>query len=355
MSLSFWGLVETAPRWASALYILTLVALLGGAVLSGADSFSLLDREALTPARMREMGAQPDTVYNDLVRRRTDRTLVLLMLALASACSLRSFEGFSSGRSTPADVDASIDSGTQPADAGEPDAVSPMPDGGDAGPSVDPYVAAVMADAPEGYWRLEETSGVVAEDSSGKSHDATILGAGGVTYGAAGALARGGKGFVVDGGARLVISDVVDLTSASGFTVEAWIRPAATDNAYRTFFHEMTLTVTGPAVGSYAYYNAALKKLAFEAWVNGGLIQIAVVDLQLGISEYTHVVLTNDGSVSRLYVNGTLVSTSKTAKLGASDEPMAWGRDWKGGLDELALYAKPLAAARVAAHYQAAR
>lgn len=50
----------------------------------------------------------------------------------------------------------------------------------------DPYSQAVLADSPLGFWRLDETPGAVAYDSSGNGNNATITG--GVTLNQSGAL-----------------------------------------------------------------------------------------------------------------------------------------------------------------------
>ena len=46
------------------------------------------------------------------------------------------------------------------------------------------YASTVLADSPVAYWRLSETSGTSAADSSGNSHGGTYTSTG-VTYGAA--------------------------------------------------------------------------------------------------------------------------------------------------------------------------
>src|SRR5207248_5123717 len=48
------------------------------------------------------------------------------------------------------------------------------------------YASAVLADHPAAYWRMDETSGSVAKDSSGNGHSANLFG---VSGGASGALA----------------------------------------------------------------------------------------------------------------------------------------------------------------------
>ena len=94
--------------------------------------------------------------------------------------------------------------------------------------------------------------------------------------------------------------------------------------------------------------------MGFEGWSNKTLLQAVYVDTQLSATMFTHLVLTHDGSVARLYWNGNAVNASKAATLGETAEPATWGNGFIGSLDELAIYDKPLSATRVKAHYQAA-
>ncbi|MDX6199796.1 MAG: hypothetical protein QOJ79_2947, partial [Actinomycetota bacterium] len=56
--------------------------------------------------------------------------------------------------------------------------------------SLGSYQAAVLSDAPVGYWRLGERSGAVAADSSGAGRSGSY--SGGVSLGVAGALVGDG-------------------------------------------------------------------------------------------------------------------------------------------------------------------
>jgi hypothetical protein len=75
---------------------------------------------------------------------------------------------------------------------------------------------------------------------------------------------------------------------------------------------------------------------------------------------FFHVVVTFDGETLFLFVNGSQVAaTVGNADLDPSDarvligEVSNWGRH-TGVIDEVAIYDKPLAPARIAAHHEAA-
>src|SRR5215831_13382087 len=55
-----------------------------------------------------------------------------------------------------------------------------------ASASVSPYAQAILADAPQAYWRLDETSGTTFADSTGHGNTSTLNA--GVTLGTPGAL-----------------------------------------------------------------------------------------------------------------------------------------------------------------------
>lgn len=88
---------------------------------------------------------------------------------------------------------------------------------------------------------------------------------------------------------------------------------------------------------------------------------IAVVLASAGCSlflpqnRFSHVVVTFDGALPRLYVDGVLKKVgTKSADLATSSAIFRWGDGWIGALDELAIYDKALDAARVKAHFDAA-
>ena len=223
---------------------------------------------------------------------------------------------------------------------------------GDVTPG-DPYGQAVLADMPVGWWRLEETEGATAKDSSGKGHNATIVGVAGIGFGAPGALASK-RAFVFDGAASLVLGNIMDFEGPC--TIEAWVKSSAADKNFRNIFSKIAISGSGPVEGFYFYYNGDLPRVGFEGWSSEVLLQLAKTDTRLDATTFTHLVLTHDGSIARLYWNGAIVASSgSAAKLKGTASPPTWGKGWSGALDELALYDKPLSGTRVEAHFRAAK
>jgi len=74
------------------------------------------------------------------------------------------------------------------------------------------------------------------------------------------------------------------------------------------------------------------------------------------LNAWTHVALTYDGAALRLYVNGTQVSTTDLAgPMASSTNPLriggnsVWGEYFKGLIDEVRIYNRPLAPSEIQA------
>lgn len=222
------------------------------------------------------------------------------------------------------------------------------------------YSATVLADSPVAYYRLMETNGTSAADSSGNSHTATIS-ASGITYQSAGALNHDVSPqptvspfsdfdycFEFDGITGLVTSPV--LTVGPSYSVEAFIQggvPPATQRLLG-FNNGFFLTYTGGAWSSEIQFN------------DGSGHAISSVQPVLDGS-WHHIVFTynNSNTTSALYIDGVLVSTSNAAAF-VSPTGTAFGiggtgtASWAGKVDEVAIYNTALTGARVLAHYNAA-
>jgi hypothetical protein len=89
------------------------------------------------------------------------------------------------------------------------------------------YSQLVLADRPVGYWRLNETSGTTAADSSGNGHDGTYNG--GFTLNQAGALLDDSSPSVLLNGTTGYLS--TDLGGPVPVAYEMWFKPTSAINA----------------------------------------------------------------------------------------------------------------------------
>ena len=226
---------------------------------------------------------------------------------------------------------------------------------------LDPYPAAVLADGPAAYWRLDEPAGsTTARDSSGNGNVGTYLG--GITLGATGIDGGGAAGF--DGSsARVVFGDVFDFAGNVPFTLEVWLDPDTLDGTFRRIFDKNDRAIDRQGYTTFARASGMLdgglrSTLALERWRDDVKETADAFD---GVDEdaFNHVVHTYDGASCRVYLNGALVAeadapialldTTEPLVLGStSDEGSAF---YSGVMDEVAVYDRALSAAEIGEHY----
>lgn len=311
--------------------------------------------------------------------------LLFVVMATATACSLStSFQGLTDGDESSSGAldgsaspsgEASVDDASSSSSGGPSDDGGGTDDPSDASPDAPPadassdaspvdagidapsdagstgYAAVVLADGPEGYWRLSEASGTTFADSSGNGHTATLNGS--AQYRRPGALAKDDDGALqINGGLRL--GDVFDFPGTTSFTIEAWVKPRLTTSGLMPIWLKMGSP--RPAPGTILYVDQSVGTVAFERWVSGSAVCVAKLDTTLPTTAFTHIVVTNDNGTVTLYIDGEeRVQSGHGPGVADNAESARWGESFDGTLDELAIYAKALGAARVKAHFDAAK
>jgi hypothetical protein len=215
------------------------------------------------------------------------------------------------------------------------------------------YSSTVLADAPISYWRLDDASGTTAADAraanAGRYVNGAVLGQAPLTSQA------GTKAIRLDGtNDHIAVANSSPLNFSTAFTLEAWIKPSFL-----------------PAAGSWA--SVVTKPEAYSLQFNGARLEFTVIQnatrrrLQASagavpVGSTTHVVATYDGKTQRLYLNGVQVaSRAQTGSASATTYGLfigswgGWGEYFGGTVDDVAVYAKTLTAARVQAHFDAGR
>jgi hypothetical protein len=185
-------------------------------------------------------------------------------------------------------------------------------------------------------YSMNEGTGTRLNDLSGNSNDGTISGATWTTSG------RFGDALSFNGSTSWVTiydSNSLDLTNA--MTLEAWVRPTATQNNWRAI-----ILKERPAGLSYVLYAFDDTSRPPAVYVNTGSGDLAAAgSSQLPLDTWTHLAGTYDGSTVRLYVNGGLVSSravsgniltsSGALRLGGNS---IWGEYFQGLIDEVRIY-----------------
>ena len=225
--------------------------------------------------------------------------------------------------------------------------------------SIVPYYSVVMADSPIAYYRLGETSGTVAADSSGNGYNGTYEG--GVTLGSPSLILNNVGNLALGGNGTNVYVNVGGPSTLYGlnrnFSIEAWIKP--------------NFTASGQASG---IWSSGLSGVCIRCDWNGTNIQIELLSdyaaslntwtTTIGNNTTTHVVLTcTSTGVCTLYINGVAFGSTYTATNtftgagvvvgGDSNYPSTPGTFLFGEIDEVAAYNTCLTSARVLAHYNA--
>jgi hypothetical protein len=235
-----------------------------------------------------------------------------------------------------------------------PGDASTSSDAGDGGAGA-AYAAAVLADKPLVYYRLDEATGTVARDASGNGIDATLIGA---VLGATGALKNDPSTALELGSpqAKLSIPNAFDFPGPSPYAFELWIAPETTTGEQEIF---NKYEPRSPSIeGTIAYFGTPGPGgiiLGFERWHQPEL-DAYVHQLSVGLvaGVYNHLVFTSDGGTPRMYLNGIRYDGfTKQPGVGPDklNVPLEFG-GFKGKLDEVAVYDHDLAETRVLAHHR---
>lgn len=218
------------------------------------------------------------------------------------------------------------------------------------------YANLVNSMNPVGYWRLNETSGTTAADSSGNSRNGTYTN--GVVQGAKGVIA-GDAAATFDGTNDHILLSGIDLSQWLGGTgsLSFWMKTAQSgkDTCWQA-----------PAVTGVEH--AGTTNDVMWGWLsaNGRICMAAGNDAgarspsPMNDNTWHHVAVTRNGSTGtcQVYVDGVLKSTStgetgtKTTAFSALGR-LTWSNGshvyYRGSLDEIAAFNRVLSAEEVAA------
>jgi hypothetical protein len=218
------------------------------------------------------------------------------------------------------------------------------------------YDTEILADSPVGYWKLNETSGTTAFDSSGNRNNGTMVGS--FTYGQPAPVP--GESSLGFNGSNTQINLPNGMLGSSAYdnlTTEAWCY----DNGIGT--GTMAGTISGTSNG---WFDIELNdgQVRWEAR-NASNANNTTTNATF-LHQWHYLVMTLDNGLPRAYLDGQLVWTS-SANIGSigplnwsgsatTDQPGigVWDGWFLGYLCRVAIYSTALPPSRVLAHYRAA-
>jgi trimeric autotransporter adhesin len=223
----------------------------------------------------------------------------------------------------------------------------------------DAYGKAVYEDGPSSYWRMAETSGTTAADSSLSSAAGTYVN-GPVLGGQSGIGLSGDRSATFDGSNDVIASNV-QRPGPRTFTAEGWFR-TSTSSGGKLFGFGSSRTGTSGTTDRHVYM-LNNGRLRFGTSASG---QQSFVESPQSYAngQWHHVAASQGPNGMRLYVDGALVASNGTSvnatyngywRVGG-DSLSGWGSRpssdyFAGALDEVAFYDRALTNAEVADHY----
>ncbi|MEN1678572.1 MAG: LamG domain-containing protein [Planctomycetota bacterium] len=199
-----------------------------------------------------------------------------------------------------------------------------------------------------GRWRLNETSGTVAADSSGLGHDGDH--SGGTTLGESGVRSFAAAFDGVDG--EITTEEAADaLDGADAVSIAAWVRPDGTISS------STRIAGNGRSEGFRLDVTSANKPRFHVHLTSGKESLTANTELQAG--RWTQLTGVFDGNKLRIYINGELdrEASVSSSPLVENDHAFIIGNDTSGSgpfeglIDDVVAYSRAMTDHEIAEHY----
>jgi hypothetical protein len=230
---------------------------------------------------------------------------------------------------------------------------------GGAAASVPDYSTGVLADSPNGYWRLNESStSSPASDSSGAGHPGAYASAG-VSLALDGAIdTNDDTASSFNGGGTINDPALLIGGASAGRTYEFWLSTLQTSAG-------TVLSWSNGCPKHVSVYLTAPGQVQSVLYI-GGLSTTTTTTQLVNDGDWHHVAVVfpadqgSYGVASTIYVDGAAAAATVTSHWAigcgaATSAALAVGAPLNGQLDDLASYGTPLTSSQVSSHYAAAQ
>ncbi|OMH31374.1 LamG-like jellyroll fold domain-containing protein [Tersicoccus sp. Bi-70] len=223
----------------------------------------------------------------------------------------------------------------------------------------DEYGAAVFRENPQLYWRLADTTGTTAADSSTGNNDGVYT-ATGVTRGRTGALDGVANTAVALDGTSGAVASSQKFVNPQVYSTEAWFRTTSTAGGKIIGFASAQTGTTG----SYDRHVYLQRNGTLVFGATSGSQRTITTTGVYNDGQWHHVAATQGGDGMKLYVDGALAGTNAATTAGVYDGywRVGSGAGWStinpflaGTVDEVAVYGAVLTPDTVASHWKLGR
>jgi hypothetical protein len=234
------------------------------------------------------------------------------------------------------------------------------------------YARIVVADKPTAYWRLDETTGsTVAVDAVG-SFDGAYAGGSDLTFSwPTGIPHESDPAVHFTNSATVTVPYALELNPVTGpWSAEFWLEPTSQDGDFHTPISSLWNSDFGNHIFGWNLYQNPNSSWTYNPFVggNGGGFISDNIHKPLVLNSWYHIVITDDLTTQRMYVNNTNVLSVTRAGLfianGINGDPAVAGGpttfatrsdgafgQWDGGIDDVAFYNYALSAQQVQNHF----
>ena len=215
------------------------------------------------------------------------------------------------------------------------------------------YPGVIAADSPLSYWRLGETGGT-ATDSSGFANGTYV---GSPQQAVSGLLTGDTNGAVtLNGTSQYVEVPANSAWTPSSFSFEILVKASSLPD-------NRTIAAAQGLFTGWWLNTGSSGSLRFFIG-DGSAWRFAAAGPTLAVGSTYDIAVTYDGSLPRLYVNGTLSSTGPTVSMASNSGANALrlgsassfvGQYWPGTIDDASFFSSTLAAGQISSHYTASQ